>query len=197
MPGLSKARALIQNAIPTESSFGNMPSYELILISTVCAHRQPKSVFEFGTYDGLTTLHLAINSTPNSRVYTIDLAPDDPIRQQNTDDTFYTQGVKLGAHFLDAPEANQVEQIYADTTKYDYSRFKGQMDFIFVDAGHTYDLVRSDSEKALEMIKPGGIIFWHDYYFTQHGVYTWLNELAGKIPLRNAPGTSLVYYVNH
>ena len=35
-------------------------------------------------------------------------------------------------------------------------------DFVFVDAAHTAAYVRNDSEKAWAMLRPGGIVAWHD-----------------------------------
>jgi len=39
---------------------------------------------------------------------------------------------------------------------------------VFVDAGHTYRYVKSDTEKALKMLRPGGVILWHDYMQLLH-----------------------------
>ena len=194
-PGLARIPAKMKCAVPTPAALGNMPAYELLLISTLCAHRQPRLLLEFGTFDGLTALHLAMNSPADARIVTIDLHPDDPIRQQTTDDTFYSRGMIVGSHFHGTAEAGKIEQIYSDTTAFDHGPYRKQVDFIFVDAGHAYELVRSDSQKALEMIRPGGVILWHDYHYTHDGVYSCLNELAASIPLRNVPDASLVYYI--
>ena len=194
-PGISQARAVMQFAVPTQASFGNMQPYELIVLSTLCNHLKPSLMLEFGTYDGLTTLHLAMNSPAEARVVTLDLHPDDPLRQQTTEDTFYTRGVTVGAHFQDTASARKIEQVYCDTTKFDQMPYRGQVDFLFVDAGHAYELVRSDSEKALEMVRPGGVILWHDYHYTHDGVYTLLNGLAPSVPLKCVPNTTLVYHI--
>ena len=37
------------------------------------------------------------------------------------------------------------------------------MDLIFIDADHTYNAVVNDSNKAMEMLRPGGVLVWHDY----------------------------------
>ena len=195
-PGLSQVRAVMQSAVPTPASFGNMPTYDLLVLASVCAHLQPRLLLEFGTYDGLTTLHLAMNSPAEARILTLDLHPDDPIRQQNTEDTFYTRGITVGAHFCGKPEGRKIQQVYGDTTKFDHTPYQKQVDFIFVDAGHAYDLVRSDSQKALEMVSPGGVIFWHDYHYTHDGVYTCLNELASSVTLRNVPDTTLICHIS-
>ena len=39
----------------------------------------------------------------------------------------------------------------------------GKFDLIFIDGGHTYSIVENDSNKAFKMVKPRGIILWHDY----------------------------------
>jgi hypothetical protein len=53
--------------------------------------------------------------------------------------------------------------------------------------------VVSDSEKALELVKPGGLVLWHDYAGPGHspGVFRALNELAERIPIVRIQGTSL------
>jgi predicted O-methyltransferase YrrM len=193
-PGLSKTRAVIQDAVATPFSLANADPGELIILSTLCAYRKPKLLLEFGTFDGLTALHMAINSDPQAKVITLDLHPDDPIRKLDTDDTFYSHGMQVGSQFAGTPEAARIEQVYCDSTKYDETPLAGQVEFIFVDAGHVYDLVKSDSEKSLKLLKPGGLILWHDYHYAHDGVYTYLNELAGRIPLFQIPGTKFVCY---
>jgi predicted O-methyltransferase YrrM len=37
------------------------------------------------------------------------------------------------------------------------------VDFIFVDGEHSKNYLLNDSEIALSVVKPGGIIVWHDY----------------------------------
>ena len=195
-PGLSHTRAIIQDAVMTPYALANAEPYELVVLSTLCAHLQPQLMLEFGTFDGLTALHLAMNSPAEARVVTLDLHPDDPIRQQTTDDTFYSRGVTVGARFQGTAEAAKIEQVYCDTTKFDQTPYRGQVDFLFVDAGHAYELVRSDSEKALEMVRPGGVILWHDYHYAHDGVYTCLNELADKVTLSQIPNTKFVCHIS-
>lgn len=195
-PDLSKTRVTIQDAVPTSNSAGNAGAGEIVILSSICAYLRPRLIVEFGTFDGLTALHLAINSPPEARVVTVDLHPEDPIRKQNSDDTFYTRGVVVGEHFHETPEADKIQQVYCDSTQFDVSPYEHKANFIFVDAGHAYDLVRSDSLKSLQMIAPGGAILWHDYHYVHPGVYRWLNELSGQIPLFQIPGTTFVCHVS-
>jgi predicted O-methyltransferase YrrM len=52
-------------------------------------------------------------------------------------------------------------------------------DFIFIDGNHTYEAVKHDIQKAIECIKPDGIIAGHDYQNFE-GVYKAVNECFQK-----------------
>jgi hypothetical protein len=65
---------------------------------------------------------------------------------------------------------------------FDITPYRGQADFIFVDGDHNYEGVKVDSLKAIEMIKPRGVILWHDYHPSVPGVMACLHELAGSDP---------------
>jgi predicted O-methyltransferase YrrM len=193
-PGISECRGVIQAAVPPLNGIGNVQPYELIVISTICKYLNPDLVFEFGTFNGLTTLHLAMNSPAGAKIMTIDLDPEDARRQLVNDDTYYIKDNCVGQMFQDTPEQAKIEQIFGDTTTFDQAAYKGKADLIFIDAGHEYELVRSDTEKALDMLTPNGVILWHDYVFSHYGVYTWLNELSHSIPLYSIPKATLVCY---
>jgi Methyltransferase domain len=36
-------------------------------------------------------------------------------------------------------------------------------DMVFVDASHAYEYVKGDTERALSLLKPDGLLIWHDY----------------------------------
>jgi hypothetical protein len=63
-----------------------------------------------------------------------------------------------------------------------------------MDAGHSYECVRNDSEKALTILDRGSIIVWQDYGATWEGVFRYLVELSRKLSLVHIAGTSLVVY---
>jgi hypothetical protein len=70
------------------------------------------------------------------------------------------------------------------------------MDLIFIDGSHAYSYVISDSEKALKMIAPNGLILWHDYRGPREtrDVFKALNQLSKKIPIKHIRETSLAVY---
>jgi hypothetical protein len=195
-PGIARTRAVIQHAVPGAHSLANAEPNELIILAALCVYLKPLLVMEFGTFDGLTALHFAMNSPPAAKVVTIDLHPDDPIRRRTTDDTFYSKGVTVGQRFLCTPESVKIEQVFCNTTAFDTAPYAGRVDLTFIDAGHAYELVRSDSRKSIEMLAPGGVILWHDYHYAHEGVYRWLNELSEELPLFQVPGTKIVCHVD-
>ena len=65
-------------------------------------------------------------------------------------------------------------------------------DFVFIDGGHTYELVKRDTENALSIIAKGGMIVWDDYWWFCPGVVSYLNELSRRLFLRRIDGTNLV-----
>jgi predicted O-methyltransferase YrrM len=54
------------------------------------------------------------------------------------------------------------------------------VDFVYIDANHTYESVKRDIELALSILKPNGIIAGHDYYNEFTGVIKAVDEIFGK-----------------
>ncbi len=133
----------------------NVVIFELCLLNALVRRLRPEAIFEFGTFDGRTTVNLVAAAPPDARAWTLNL-PDERVSFDGLD-------VRIGGRFAGGPFAGRITQLYGDTRTFDYAPHQGQMDFIFIDAGHGYDLVTSDSEAALKLLRPGGAIVWHDY----------------------------------
>lgn len=171
-------------------------------ILAVLAKRSHR-IFEFGTCTGKTTYLLAANAPADARVVTLTLPPDSASGYQaETQDAAQDTRIALvescNAEFLynGTPEAAKITQIFADSKLFDEAPYRDNCDLVFVDGSHAYSFVKSDSEKALNMVRPGGIVLWHDYRGPRNtqGVYRALNELAQRLPLVHLAGTSLVAY---
>lgn len=163
--------------------------------------RRAKLMFEFGTCTGKTAYLWARNSPPDARVVTLTLAPENVAsysREATDDVTDVEFALKESTHteflYSGSAVANKVEQLFGDSKTFDISPWKGRCDLVFVDGSHAYSYVVSDSEKALELVAPGGLVLWHDYAGPRHapGVYRALNELAQRIPLVRIEGTTIV-----
>lgn len=59
---------------------------------------------------------------------------------------------------------SRVCQIYADSREWDPSVYPaGFFDCALIDGGHEADTVINDTRKALAVLRPGGLILWHDF----------------------------------
>jgi hypothetical protein len=163
--------------------------------------KRAKRVFEFGTATGRTTYLIAANA-PETEVVTITLPPaqlgdyraaagDDPAERKSIvshsqyDTTFYYSGT---------PEAARITQLLGDSKAFDDGPYAGSCDLVFIDGSHAYSYVESDTQKALRMVRPGGVVLWHDYRGPRApiDVFRYLNRLAGEMPLVHFRGTALV-----
>jgi predicted O-methyltransferase YrrM len=174
---------------------GNVSLLELVVIARLVRERAPMELFEIGTFDGRTTLALAVNAPEGAKVVTLDLPAGSetelslaPKERQYVEKT--TSGARLRGHAA----AAKVTQVYGDSAAFDFSPYSAQ--FVFVDASHAYEYVLSDSQRAIELLgEKGGVILWHDYGAWE-GVTRALNELYARDVrfegLRWIEGTTLV-----
>jgi predicted O-methyltransferase YrrM len=165
--------------------------------------KRAKLLFEFGTCTGKTAYLWARNAPPGARVVTITLAPENvaDYKSETSDDAKDQEyAVRESSHtsfMYSGTDAEQkVDQLFGDSKALDVTPWAGRCDVVFVDGSHAYSYVVSDSAKALELVRPGGLVLWHDYAGPKHspGVYRALNELAERLPLVRIQGTALAAY---
>jgi hypothetical protein len=193
-PGLEQTAVTVR---PFAGRFCNVKRHELEVLCAVARHTVAQRLFEFGTFDGLTTWHLAVNAGPDARVWTLDLPLHHPARSYAGHDRSVGKiyGVAVGTQFAGTAEVAQVEQLYGDSLDFDASPYHGLMDFCFVDASHEYEHVRRDTANALTMVRPGGVVFWHDYSRWWPGVQKCLDALSNELPLFRVFDTALAALV--
>ena len=93
----------------------------------------------------------------------------------------------------------KIKIIFQNSLDFNNDKYVGKMDLIFIDGGHTYSVVKSDSEKSFEMLSKNGIILWHDYVpgkESARDVVRYIHEISKSRELFNIKGTTLVYYKN-
>lgn len=184
--------------------WGNIRREEAFFISALVSASAPAAIFEFGTFSGFSTAHLAVNAPQGCRVYTIDLPentalPESSLSPHQAYDDLLTVKLKDGGrNTLPGRETGpgRITRLYGDTMDYDFSAWYGRIDLCFIDACHSYKYVKSDSENAFRMLKEGGIIVWHDFDINHYDVFRYLNGLSGRKRLYSVPGTSLAVYFN-
>ena len=182
--------------------WGNVTIEELAKICLIVTWLKPRRVFEFGTFNGLTTRQIALNTPDGCTVFTLDVDPRDAASLEIGEiDQFLAEkkgafSFEVGHYYKQPGIAERVRQLWGDSRLFDFSPFEGTCDLVFVDAGHTYDCVKSDTENALKMLSPRGVLLWHDYLSILHpGVTKYLWEFAesGR-SVRHLRGTNLAVH---
>ncbi|MGQ0657572.1 MAG: class I SAM-dependent methyltransferase [Chromatiales bacterium] len=178
---------------------GNVDLAELAVLNALCRTLKPKNIVEIGTFDGRTTLNLALNS--NAQVLTLDLPCNaETVFQVTAADEKYVNKPLPGARFSSPPNnslpcVGRITQLYGDSGAFDFSPWYGKIDFVFLDGAHSYEYVASDTNIALRLRRPeSGIIVWHDYGVWPD-VTRVLHELRKRmpwLPLVHIRDTSLV-----
>jgi len=189
-PGIRSLSFELMGAVPRLP--GNLTPQELCVAAMVCRRLRARRIFEFGTYNGRTTLNLALNMPPDGQVFTLDL-PQPGQTQFSTDrqDDKLQLGDASGGYYRQSPVSSRVQQLWSDSAVFDESPFAKSMDLVFVDASHTYEYVRNDTTKALAMLREGGAILWHDYCVWYPGVVRCLHELQRHHKIWHIEGTLL------
>ena len=141
---------------------------ETFILITAMRLVKAKRIFEFGTFFGSTTLNLALNSPANAQIFTFDLPKADALAATRNEPDFRVAGERLNhaqPDFTGFGEAQKIKTLLGNSREFDFSPFNGSMDMVFIDGGHDYETVKSDTSNALTMLKADapGCIFWHDY----------------------------------
>lgn len=184
--------------LPTRKS-GNVSLLETVVLNKVVKQAKPERLFEIGTFDGRTTLHFAANSPESAHVYTLDLPPDSGSSTKwevCANEKPYIGVKEPDRRFRGTPYESKITQVYGDSATFAFTPYHGNIDLIFVDGSHAYEYAVSDSKAAMQMIRKGGTIFWHDYG-EWDGVTKALNELRVNDPrfkdLKRVEGTTLAF----
>ena len=181
-PGLEKISIPV-GAINEES--GHYNQVDLLYVAAIAKFRECRRMFEIGTYQGRTTYHLTL-AAEDALVYTLNLPPEeDP-----------SVAEFIGCWFKNTDRERQIRQIFKNSSEFDPTPYAGQMDLVFVDGDHSYEAVKNDTEKALQMLAPGGIVLWHDFATKSPGVVRYLREFSQQHPLFRLKHTCLALYID-
>jgi predicted O-methyltransferase YrrM len=181
---------------------GDVNLAELSVLATAAASVSVgEEIVEIGTFDGRTTLNLAINAPAHLSVFTLDLPPEAaPKFALAPGERAFVEKPRSGRHFVEAgPEwraaAARITQGFGDSATFDWSAHVGRAGLVFVDGSHAHDYVVADTETALKLLAPQGMIVWHDYGVWE-GVTRALEEIEARrhLGLRHVRGTSLVVW---
>ena len=145
-----------------------------------------ESVFEFGTFEGYTTLLLWLQNSIK-RIKTIDI--NDKFETNYCNPSHLLRNKNFYGSFI---KGTPVEMEFYDSMKYEVEE-EEQYDMIFIDGNHDYEHVMNDTELALEMNPK--IIVWHDYG-TADDVTNYINELKdSNVNIRQYGNGSIIAWM--
>ncbi len=168
--------------------------------------RKSKNIFEFGTCSGKTTYMMALNSGPDTQITSLTLNPNElNVISKNSEDNkvsfrnIINESIYKKFLFTGDEVEKKIKIIFQNSLDFNHREYKGKIDLIFIDGGHTYSVVKNDSEKSFEMLKKNGIILWHDYVPGKRSakdVVRYIDEISNTRKLYCINGTTLVYFKN-
>lgn len=176
---------------------------ERVVLGALIKNQNPNKVFEIGTFRGFTCLTLAENAPAPCDIYTLDLPPE--LSAKDIAEKYYKSNNNSGFHKMNKADIersvgilislykgkNKVTQLYDDSSKMDFSHFREEIDFFFVDGCHAYDMAKKDTLTAWSCLSKGGMIVWHDY--TWDSVRKAIKDANLKTPVTYIRETSLAY----
>ncbi len=185
-----------------DSDEWTLPINELVALAAICKYARPSRIFEIGTYTGLSTLVMAMNTPSETEIFTLDLSPSQRATHQHGLGIGGFSEFAVGAYYQSTPFEKKIRQLWGNSVVYDYSSFAGSIDLVFIDADHVYDFAKKDTENAFRMLRSGGMIIWDDYIWNERhpecaGVTRCLNELRGSKKLFQIAGTRLAIYLDN
>jgi len=158
------------------------PIADVVMLAKLAICLKPKRVLEVGSFRGYTAKNLAEHTPPETRILAFDRDP----RHGSA-----YQGLAIAAKI-----DRRVDDISAKAFANDP---RGHYDFIFLDADHTYESVKRDTEILLPLLSADGAFVWHDYanwgrFSRKNGVPEALHELAERIPIAAIGGSWLAMH---
>jgi predicted O-methyltransferase YrrM len=202
LPVISLPELVDQGADPLEivtllfSQVNHSISFvEAVSLGVLLQKVKARRVFEFGTNRGISTTQLALNVGKNGQVFTLDLPMDN---RETKFEIKFEDDLALAhqwekADLIPGYCRERVTFLEHDSATFDESSFVESMDAVFVDGAHVYEYVHSDSEKGWRMLRPGGVIIWHDFRPQTPDVMRYL--LQSNFKPKRIEGTTLVFAI--
>ncbi|MBU0762401.1 MAG: class I SAM-dependent methyltransferase [Candidatus Altiarchaeota archaeon] len=167
--------------------------YELIVLLSIVKHLDARNILEIGTYDGNTTLNLAVNTVSDARITTVDLPDDESIELALNVPKICGNAEKKDKYreqYRGTKYEGKINQVYCDSAKVDWKKLSTPFDLAFIDGCHYLDYIRLDTENALKHLGKNGVIVWHDYGMSKD-VSAVVDEYSEKMVVKAIRGTRL------
>lgn len=180
---------------------GNISMFELVLIIQTCKIMNPMKILELGTFNGRTSLNMALNTHRDTAIITVDLPDLESAKyslesEEGLDESGYvgmTEKLFLKREYDEW--SSKISQFWIDSAQFPFDSFlNDKFDLIFIDASHSYENALNDSLNCMKVVGKNGLIMWHDYGGWP-GVTKALDELNSEYKdIVHIKGTSIAFY---
>ena len=208
----AKSNTLVSLVVPSLNKgigYGSPDFLETICLLALLKLRNPRRIFEFGTYTGQGATQFAANA-PEAEVVTLDIPPEElaalsnptPDNQHSRveDNDLRDTSARISGIIIDRaadePYHGRIRRLLHNSMTLDVAAqgLSQGFDFIFIDGGHDYATVRSDTEKAFEMARGKALIAWHDYTSPTHtDVQRYIDELSESRKIYHIGNTTVAF----
>ena len=203
LKGPKKESIIKSFSITSENHIVGMTSdYEAWILSTLS--KTSKNIFEFGTCSGKTTYLMALNSSEDAKIISLTLDPNydpDLIRDNQDSKVSYRNIINESIYdkflFSGTDVENKIKVIFENSLEFDHNILKNKIDLVFIDGGHTYSIVKNDTEKSFDMLKSKGVIIWHDYVpgkKSSNDIVKYLNQISKDKKIYQIKNTSMCFF---
>ena len=190
---------------PKNNIVGMTSDYEAWIISSLS--KTSKNIFEFGTCSGKTTYLMALNSDKDTKITSLTLKPSliNSIKKNEEDNKVSFRNIKNESVyerflFSGTDVEKKIKIIFQNSLDFNEKNLEKKMDLIFIDGGHTYTVVKNDTEKSFSMLSNKGIILWHDYApgkKSSKDIVKYLGEISKTKNIFHIENTSICYFQNN
>jgi hypothetical protein len=194
---------IVNVTLPRRRGNGGTSLLETMLIIAATRIVDARRVFEIGTFLGSNTLNIALNLPKDAKVFTLDLDKEHAVGlEQLPEDAPLTQlhlASESSLDFAGTAAAGKISTLVGNSTTFDFAAWKRSIDFSFIDGGHDFLTVKSDTEKALEMaiVEKPSCIMWHDYRSWEYPALTcYLDDLSKELDIFHIEDTTLCAWFN-
>ena len=163
-----------------------------------------KSILEIGTYRGTTTCNLMTNLSTGT-ICTVDCGYEELKSLLAEESSEHSKNIRYSAYEVGevykkyGRDPERIKQIVGNTINDQVASEiinSGPYDLIYIDAAHTYEGVKSDTELVFQCLAPGSLVIWDDYNGWWTGVNQYLDELARTHDLTYITDNRYVIYTH-
>jgi predicted O-methyltransferase YrrM len=151
---------------------------EFLALSELVAAQRPRAILEIGTFRGGTLVVFSRLAAPDAVVVSLDL----PVSAMGK--LYRLAQVPLFHQFVTNDQTLHLlreDSHRPETMAHVAEILQGRpLDFLFIDGDHSYEGVKADFDLHSPLVKPGGMVAFHDIAYPPCGVPQYWDEVKAR-----------------